>query len=275
MSMKFSDLNGIHSVTLPDGSSYSYQLPTGTHILIVANIALTASNIKKYSNAQTKGMLFRRKDVFDYKHYRRGGSKFYTYAPGLIFGYAIPLDQIVLVPEYQGYSYVKVLINGVEFCLNVSGSTAGSTTEHKKWVDYIGNVAGLSGTRTLTKKHLEVLASVSCDNVICDMSRIRTLDNNDLNHFYSLVAKMCFSSKLNRGNKLFLNGSYSFQGTKELVFESKRKQQFICTGPNNTPVRVSARKIDWVKTCELNGLNVPVIEDVNFCNQGNSNVVCS
>ena len=69
--------------------------------------------------------------MLGFKHYRKSGSKFWTYQAGVYFGIAIPADK-VFVSHEKGYSYPKVAINGETISLNVTGMGGGDG-----WADWV------------------------------------------------------------------------------------------------------------------------------------------
>lgn len=68
------------------------------------------------------------KAVFEFKHYRRNGGKFWTSRAGMEFYLVIPRTAITMLPE-KGHSYVPAMINGVKVKFNVSGGTINGWTD--------------------------------------------------------------------------------------------------------------------------------------------------
>ena len=97
---------------------YQVELPPGNHLTVIAGAYLGEPAYDfDHPNVAAK-----KSDVFEFKHYRKGGSKFWTAKAGISFYFVIPKGQIELLPE-KGYSYVPVLIHGRRCVLNVSGGT--------------------------------------------------------------------------------------------------------------------------------------------------------
>ena len=97
---------------------YRVELPPGNHLIVVAgaNMGEPAYDFDHPNIAAKKS------ELFEFKHYRKSGSKFWTSKAGISFYLVIPKAQIELLPE-KGYSYVPVLIHGRKCRLNVSGGT--------------------------------------------------------------------------------------------------------------------------------------------------------
>lgn len=68
------------------------------------------------------------KVIHEFKHYRRGGGKFWTSRAGVDHYLVIPKSAIKLLPE-KGYSYVPAEINGVKVAFNVTGIGSGGWTD--------------------------------------------------------------------------------------------------------------------------------------------------
>ena len=68
------------------------------------------------------------KVIHEFKHYRKGGSKFWTSRAGVDHYLVIPKSAIKLLPE-KGYSYTPAEINGVKVAFNVTGVGNGGWTD--------------------------------------------------------------------------------------------------------------------------------------------------
>jgi len=110
---------------------YQVILPPGDHLIVVAGAHLGEPGYDfDHPNVAAK-----KSELFEYKHYRKGGSKFWTSKAGISFSFVIPKAQIELLPE-KGYSYVPVLVHGRKCRLNVSGGTGNGG-----WTDFVRQVA--------------------------------------------------------------------------------------------------------------------------------------
>lgn len=72
---------------------------------------------------------------FGFKHYRRDGGKRWTYHDGVERFFIVPKEHVYLDDTHKGYSYPRLIVNGVTFTVNVSGCTING------WTDYIGLLA--------------------------------------------------------------------------------------------------------------------------------------
>lgn len=85
---------------------------------------------KAISRFTHPNIIYSRKEIYELKHYRKGGSKFWTSQAGVSHYLIIPTDKIYLLPE-KGYSWIPAEINGVKVHFNVSGGSGGG------WTDYL------------------------------------------------------------------------------------------------------------------------------------------
>ena len=74
---------------------YQVELPPGDHLIVVAGAHLgEAGHDFDHPNIAAK-----KSELFEFKHYRKGGSKFWTSKAGISFYFVIPKAQIELLPE--------------------------------------------------------------------------------------------------------------------------------------------------------------------------------
>ena len=112
---------------------YRVELPPGNHLIVVAGAHMG----EPAYDFDHPNIVAKKSELFEFKHYRKSGSKFWTSKAGISFYLVIPKAQIELLPE-KGYSYVPVLIQGRKCFLNVSGGGGGINSG---WTDYVARVA--------------------------------------------------------------------------------------------------------------------------------------
>jgi hypothetical protein len=114
------------------------RLPPGDHLTVIAGAHLG----EPAYDFDHPNIAAKKSELFEFKHYRTGGSKFWTSKAGISFSFVIPKAQIELLAE-KGFSYVPVLIHGRKCRLNVSGGTGNGG-----WTDHLGQVVhvGCGGT---------------------------------------------------------------------------------------------------------------------------------
>ena len=93
------------------------------------------------------------KRVFEFKHYRRGGSKFWTSAAGVSHYFVIPRSAVKMLPE-KGLSYINAEINGAKVVFNVSGGGGGGV-----WTDWLRTYTQISVNHPL--RDVEKIAEVA------------------------------------------------------------------------------------------------------------------
>jgi len=230
---------------------YTVELPPGNHLTVIAGACLG----EPASRFDHPNVAAKKSELFEFKHYRRSGSKFWTSRPGVNFYFVVPKAQIDLLPE-KGYSYVPVLIRGRKCRLNVSGG-GGS----ERWTDYVRSVVHVGCGWPL--KDLKLLAEIAASPAECQPQgialNIEPLDEREQQSFADAAAAVTMRAKLEPGSRVMLRDGYSYQdsqGPLEILSRPDRKRHFVCQGfPGD--VRVPYAAIDWGKTAEANGVTLP------------------
>jgi hypothetical protein len=233
------------------GDDYRVELPPGDHLIVIAG-AHMAEPAHAFDHPN---IVAKKSELFEFKHYRKSGSKFWTRKAGISFYLVIPKAQIELLPE-KGYSYVPVLIHGHKCHLNVSGGGGAGG-----WTDYVRQVAHIGCGGTLAA--LRLLAAIALSPDECHVQKI-TLEiappkDYELVGFAEAAAAVTMRTRLWPGNQVLLLDDWGFQGSQgPFAVESRprRKRYFICAGGLGR-VRVQYAAIDWAKTAEINGVTVP------------------
>jgi len=103
-----------------------------------------------------------RKHVFEFKHYRASGGKFWTACAGISHFFVVPRNKIFILPE-KGHSWIPAEINGVKVHFNVSGGGGSGG-----WTDYLHSMTSISVGHNL--RDIKKIAEVSVQDA--DMNRI-------------------------------------------------------------------------------------------------------
>ncbi len=235
---------------------YKVELPPGNHLIVVAGAHMGESAF----DFDHPNIVAKKSELFEFKHYRSSGSKFWTAKAGISFYLVIPKAHIELLPE-KGYSYVPVLIHGRKCVLNVSGAGGGG------WTDYVRRVAhiGCGWTRAALRE----LAGIAVNPFECREQGI-TLEIEPLNDcrqtgFAEAAAAVTLRTRLEPGSQVLLREGWDYQGSRgPFAVESRppRKRYFLCKSGLSL-VRVRYAGIDWIKTAEINGVAVPAPALVN------------
>lgn len=88
--------------------------------------------------------------IHEFKHYRKGGGKFWTARAGIDFFFVIPRSAIKMLPE-KAYSYIPAEINGVKVAFNVTGGTRNGWTDWLNTRTSIGVNHGIRDLRRLAE----------------------------------------------------------------------------------------------------------------------------
>jgi len=248
---------------------YQIDIQPGDNLLI----EIGASVRKAASRFTHPNIIQSIKRVYDFKHYRNNGSKFWTIQAGISHYVIIPKSQVYILPE-KGYSYVKAEINGVKVTFNVSGGTANG------WTDWLGIGCQISINHKLSdiKKICEVaIRNPELENGV-NFSKM-ALDERQAEQWEDMF--MLASPKLKKQREtfyamvedgqnpaLYLKSGYKFKDgvatslyrSAKKVWLNKEKTRFTYdeTGKVRSlkgefegrfnQYRVKLSQIDWVKT---------------------------
>ena len=231
---------------------YEVWLPPGDHLIVVAGAHLGEPGYDfDHPNIAAK-----KSELFEFKHYRKGGSKFWTSKAGISFYFVIPKAQIELLPE-KGYSYVPVLIHGRKCHLNVSGGTGNSG-----WTDCVrqGVDIGCGWTDrgpTVAGGDCPQSRRVPCPGNHPGDRAAQGLPT--IGFHRSGCRRYDAASTGSWAAKCFLRDGWNYMGSQgPFAVESRpsRKRYFICAC-RTACLRIQYAAIDWTKTAEINGVAVP------------------
>jgi hypothetical protein len=248
-------------ITIKDENGKDYFIDTapGKHLLVVACIEFGRASF----NYDHQNVLARMPRVFEYKHYRKGGSKFWTSAPGMEIVFAIPKTAVEVIQE-PGYSYVKAKIAGEDFTFSVSGGTGTGG-----WTDYIGPAVTLCGTRKVGKKQLNALASVALDPTAATLLGLRLPErwqrDDEVRRLPSILAKCIIPAKIKPGVKIHLLSPHNGESVYKVNYRDHgvrynnkvRLRQSIILDYGGMNLRAKFAHIDWKLTAEVNGWALP------------------
>lgn len=177
-------MTGIESVLLSEcdkvikvNDKYTIEIPDGENLIVCVGFDVKkklCTTFKHPNIAATE------KKVFEFKHSRKSGSKFYTQKAGINHYFIIPKNKI-RVFKYEGYSYVEGMIGDVRVTFNVSG--CGSVG----WKDWINTYVSISINHSL--KDLKGIASVAIPNTPENPLKIEPMTEFDLNWWNELAFK--------------------------------------------------------------------------------------
>ena len=261
-------LNVLHDVVkIPDGkSAYYVTLPDGENlVLICSQDARKPIAEFKHPNLAAVG-----NSILNFKHSRKGGSRFWTTIPGRDFYFVIPKSKITLIPT-PGNSYVPIEVNGVKVSLNVSGGDW-----HDGWADHVSSCCHTRVGHTL--KDMKALAAVAIPESI----QPKAMDSSDQKAWEDAMnAHLCppllvKAVQENKNPKIVLRTGYYFSAHQtegpatEVAFGQKLKWEPDPNDPKRRigtlhktarirhfviqsslwggGVRVPPSKIDWTQT---------------------------
>jgi hypothetical protein len=236
---------------------YQVELPPGDHLTVIAGAHMGAPAY----DFDHPNIVAKKSELFEFKHYRKGGGKFWTSKAGISLYFVIPKAQIELLPE-KGYSYVPVLIHGRKCLLNVSGGSGNGG-----WTDYVRRVVHIGCGWTIAA--LRSLAGIALNPDECRAQgiplAIEPLRDYQQAGFVERASTVAVLARLRSGSQVYLRDGWSYMGSQgPVVIDSRppKKRHFICVN-GIARVRVQYAAIDWAKTAEANGVTVPAPVLVN------------
>ncbi|MEK6832644.1 MAG: hypothetical protein AABY32_01240 [Nanoarchaeota archaeon] len=254
--MKMSECNKVFYY-----KNFKTYLPEGDYIIIVAG------RLYKGKDFTHANIAAKRYVVHEFKHYMRNYKK-WTAKPGVNYYFAIRKSDIEML-EGDAYSYVPVLIGGVKVILNVGG---GSGFEKDIWENWVRDVAEISVNHPI--KDINKIADIAIspskfkelgipDITFKTDKESLEYREREINHFNELVAKELISSKL-VGMKVYTHNWATWlrpEGSTNIEYfdrvERPKNKRILKGYLNDYPHVYHILKydyIDWIKTCEMNGV---------------------
>jgi len=252
-------MNQVGTKFNPNGDEkYTVVLPEEDYLIVVAGTFYDSAG----SRFEHPNIAAKQNRLYEFKHYRRNGSKFWTSKTGLDFLFVIPKDKILLVNE-KGYSYVPIFINGKDFHINTSGGGAA------EWTDWVRQYAHVGCD--YTQKVLHKLAEVALSPNECKSKGItidlRKLTENEINGFVESATKQIYQSKLDAGHKVILFEGYHINDSKGPFEIDDRYTSSKGRKLNKWLVdcyRITPKHINWIQTAKANNMEIPEPKSVKY-----------
>jgi len=260
------------------GEHYQVEIDPGEYLVIRTGV--TAG--KAMMNFTHPNMAASGKSVMEFKHYRKGGGKFWTVRAGMDFYFVIPRTAIKMLPE-KGHSYVPAEINGVKVVFNVSGGGGGCDGG---WTDWVHTRTSIRINHKM--RDLKKFAEVAVRGTALEPVAVEPLDAQDEIRWNRMAARNT-KGLIEKVAKLVAEGKtpvvkfmpgYGCDGVHEgKAVEVERRRKRISepslpgflkswriehTGAVNSlilaidgkwnKVRAKVRHIDWAATAAANGI---------------------
>jgi hypothetical protein len=238
--VKLSEVGTVIEFANHDGSPYRVRVPAGDYLIVDIGV-LAGSPAERYRPATLAAT---RRRLFEFKHSRANGSKYWTSAVGTDYYFVIPKEKIELVLE-PGYSYIPVEINGHPVTLNVSGGTTGDGG----WEDFFSSIAGTIVTRK--KADVQVLADAAWGPDELKKRGITVAipepSEYELNAIAEHDTRKRVKSSLVPGSVFYLDG-WSFNGVTGPFSVHSVKGRTVIGSCEGRLFRTCDSHIDWLKT---------------------------
>ena len=240
--MLFSDIQGHHTF-LDKSRRFTVKVNPGDNLLLIAGCHWNSPA----SRLEHPGIAGKRREVYNFKHYSPTRGKWWTSKPGVSLLFLVPKAVITLVEEAT-YSYVKVLIGGHRYTLNVSGGTDGDG-----WTDWVRNEAHVSVGHPVNDLRNLAEQAIPRDRLPEGLS-LPAERPADMATWERLVQERELWAALKRGDRIVApNGKAYF-----FVERRGRKQQLLASdrpdGDGRGGLwRIRRKDVDWARTAELRG----------------------
>lgn len=242
---------------LPDYAIRVAQVP---YLRLCVN-TLFGKTIGRYDHPH---VAVKQNEIYEFKHYAKHRGKFWTQKAGLTFSFMFAREAIELVPENH-WTFPEVLLGGRQFTLSCSGDYGG---------DALGKVVDICVKPTLAVlRHLSQHATAPAVVRQTYPVDIHELRKDRQERFTQLVAKHQVQQLAQPGWKIctvvdFTAGgstrSARSRGPFPLIERPRGKQHFRVAGnPHFGWARVTYDKVDWLKTAELNGVELIAPSQIN------------
>jgi hypothetical protein len=199
-------------------------------------------------------MVAKKTDVFEFKHYRKSGSKFWTAKPGVEHYFVVPKERIEVSLEEGGN--VHTIIGGQKVVLNVSGGTMNG------WEDWVSRTPHT--LVNLPVKTLKAIANNSYTPTGCVERGITFYirDTGRSNSYIELAVAPIVRQWLKKHKgKLVLKSGWNHDelGPFEIEEHCLRKQGYVALLHDGYITRtiVPYKGIDWTKTAVVNNIPLP------------------
>ena len=196
--------------------------------------------------------------VYGFKHYRHGGSKFWTHRAGLSHYFVIPRSVVKLLPE-KGYSYVPAEINGVRVSFNVTGGAGFDGPGI--WTDWLKTHTQISVGHKLAD--LKRIAEVAVRGTSMEPIAVEPMNGVEDYGWKKMVAEKMIKAKILEAVKtgkapvIYLNAGLDYSGMtngKGIELHPWKKRAIILDMDCHR-VSVKHNQIDWYRTAKVFGLD--------------------
>jgi hypothetical protein len=194
--------------------------------------------------------------TLEFKHYRNGGSKFWSSRPGVDIYVAVDKMHVRLVLE-KTWSYPKLRIGNAEFTTSVGGGGS-------PWAELLSSpVSTFTNIKLATLLEICRLAMTPQQAKAAGVA-LPAVETDNTAFLANALARMGSSKRLAPGNKVILLPDFSFRNSQEVDFVSWRNGQKMVCSREGFSIWISLCRIDWVKTAQANNISVRTPTDLVY-----------
>ena len=215
---------------------------------LVLHLAFTLDKPAKNFTHQT--VLQRQFKVFEFKHFRQNGSKFWTRKAGITLSFAVDKGHI-RIKQKQGYSFPILRINGQEVRLNVSGGSG----PNGGWQDWIGTEA--ETCVNLPLRTVAALAQVAINKRQANDQGIvigpgEQLDIQEKAFLQNTYARQHCLKHIQPGHQIEIRENFSAWGAQSTGTVETRTGKRWSASFGGIRYSLGLHQIDWTKTAAAN-----------------------
>jgi len=196
--------------------------------------------------------------VYNFKHYRWGGSKFWTSRAGISHYFVIPRNVVKLLPE-KGYSYVPAEINGVRVRFNVTGGSGFDAPG--VWTDWLKTRTQISVGHKLAD--LKKIAAVAVRGTPMEPVKVEPMDSVSDYEWKKMVAEKMVKAKILKAVKegktpmVYLGSGCEYAGmtSGKTIELHPWKKRAVILDMGGHKVSVKHSQIDWYRTAKAFGVD--------------------
>lgn len=183
--------------------------------------------------------------AFEQKHYRRGGSKFWSTHVGIDHFFVVPKTNIELI-EKPGLSYVYIRVGKLDYIMNVSGGGSGAWTD---WVSHSVHLVKYQPVRSLKNLAENAVPAAQCRNlgIIEDIEKEAWRDPV----MFERIALQEIPRQLGIDSVIIANRK------PYAVVNINHKRRLMVGKNDQGHWRIRYSDIEWFKTAQANNIVLP------------------
>jgi len=242
-----SECSPIHVIDDTPGEQYQIQIESGDYLLLeVGTLANTPASKFTHPN-----LSLTQKRIYEFKHYMRYGKK-WTSKAGISHFFVVPRNQITVLP-YKGYSYIHVMINGVQITLSVSGSTQNGWTDLLHTTVHTSVGYSLSILKKIAQVSVKMEIPPKPDTYFTEQRWNELASQINAGAIIKRMSAMLRQNPDNPPVVHFKNGC-SFDGETVVKYDGTSRQAILVRVYPYSCCKAKRSQVNWLATAKANNL---------------------